>query len=730
MLLATSRHKPVFLLDFLAPSLLYRAAHRSSPHQLHKRTPPSSPQRSAEPHDTFKKPRNFAPSLRGLEPAQVDTFKEAQTRLASACEKNDAYAVAIALKEFDGWRTIHLLPPAQIDVSLQLFLSALSAGKLKSSDEEWFTRFALRAATSSSSSFEALSALMLLRLQQKNLTAVIELYEKFMESLRSKEIWDSDQGQEEKDHEDFNLKANSLVSDEHMDLRVETGRMSLLLAVTAAHAMREDFQAALETCLKTAIRFHGPSLESFLATNFGQDEAFAVKLKRFVARLDIARLVARPSSLSRHIINLASASSIKPLDGLYKSIVNGLLGPDAYIAADPSMKTSKKTVALTDIVWLSFVSAFLKRRRRDLASKIWTDQTTLGITPGVAFWTTLIDAYGSMNELDDAIAAWNMMKAEHIQPDALTYRALISAFFKGRKSTEAMKIFQAFQKQPPKDVSEAHLLSIYNTTIDGLLSFNQEDAVKTLLLEMEKRGPKPDIVTYNTVLAYYGRRENIKGLARLVGRMAELKVVGDVYTFSTLLSALLKSGRDDAPDLLIDIMRKQGVQPNVATYSAIIGHQMRSPTVQRLKVVMRLLQRMEEDATALPNVKTYTAILAGLSRIEGADTAQIDEWWREIIERMKRHHVEPNQATYHFLIDACLKRESQDGLNDALQYYREMQKRGLMINTSWYLMLLGLLRRGSLGVAEEVIEDMLATGHRPTITVERLVAEITRRRER
>ncbi|KAG6841923.1 hypothetical protein C0991_005103 [Blastosporella zonata] len=723
MLLATARHKSVFLLDFLAPSLLYRAGQKGLSHHSKSRSPPS-PLRVPESIDTLRKTPNGVPSLRGLEPAQVDIVNKGHAQLLSACAQNDARNIAAVLRDLDEQRLLPLLPPAQVNAGMQVFLNALFAGELDPSVEAWYTSFALRVATSAPSSTDDLSALMHLRLRQKNPTAVIQLYAKFMEGLGGKEFWDDVEKEEE---EELISQVNGLVSDEHYrDMRVEPGRMTLLLTVTAAHAIKDDFQAALETYLKTAIRFHHPSLELFLATHFAHDQNFATKLKRFVDRLDIARLVSRPPSLSRHVMNLASASSTQLLEGLYKSIVDGLYGPDAYIAADPSMKTPQKSVALTEIVWMSFLSAFLKRRRRDLASKIWTDQIALGITPSVSLWTALIDSYGSMNELNDAVASWNMMKAEGIQPDALTYRALISAFFKGRKSAEALKTFQAFQKLPSRGASETHLRSVYNTTIDGLLSFNEEAAMQTLLRDMETRGPKPDLVTYNTMLAYYGRRGNFKVLAGLVGRMAELKVVGDVYTFSTILSALLKAGRDDAPDLLIDIMRKQGVQPNVATYSAIIDHQMQNPTLQSLEVAMRLLQRMEEDATAQPNVKTYTSILAGLHRIQGANSTQMDEWWREITRRMKKRRVEPNQATYHFLIGACLRRESPEGLKCALQYYREMRRRDLMCNTTWYILLLGLIRRGDVGVGEEIIRDMLESGHRPSIGIERLVAEISR----
>ncbi|KAG6911522.1 hypothetical protein DXG01_011824 [Tephrocybe rancida] len=717
MLLATTRHKSVLLLDFLAPSLLSRATLKS----LSYNPPGPRPSRTISPFTgTVDKPSDVVPALRVLDAAQRDLLKKGQARLLSACAKSNTREVITALRDLDGRKLLHALPTAHVEASLQLFLKALSTGTLNISDEALCTRFAIQVATSVNPSTDALSTLMLLRLRQKKFPAVVELYGAFMKSLEGKAIWEANE-EEEKSF----TQGDGLVFDElHRDSPVDPGRTVLLLAVIAAHATQDAFQEALEALLKSAIRIYPTSVDPFLATNFARDEAFAAKFKHFVARLDLARFVSHTTSLTRHIMNLAAERSPQRLEGFYNSIIDGLSGPDAYIAPHPSKKTLKQTVALTEIVWVSFLSSFLKHRRRDLASKVWTDQVSCGVTPGVPFWTALIDAYGSMNEFNDAVASWNMMKAQGIQPDALTYRALISAFFRGRKFPEALKVFQAFQKLPSQDPSNPHVLAVYNTTVAGLLSFNEEVTVQAIIAKMDTHGPKPDLVTYNTLLAYYGRRSNFKALASLIGRMTELKVVGDVYTFSTILSALLRAGRDDAPDLLIDIMRRQGVQPNVATYSAIIDGQMQDPTIQSLNVVMRLLQRMEEDVATQPNVKTYTAILAGLPRIQGADPEQMDEWWMAIVERMKKRRIEPNQVTYHILIGASLRIGSPAGLNRALSYYHHMRERRMMDDSTWYVLLLGLRQRENWQVGEEIIRDMVASGHQPSLKVERLVTTI------
>lgn len=719
MLSIAPRHK-----IFLTTSLLNRTPHKTFLLRT-TRFKPARQYNSTEHNNPSKKTINIVPSFRGLEANQVDLIKKGQAQLLSGQDNDDTSQILEALRLLDGRQLLHALPSSQVEESLQYLLRDLSAGKLSLSDEELYTRIALRTATSATSSTDALCAFLLLRLRQKDFTAVIKLYHEYLEGLGEDKSWNFG------DDEDESIsQGTGLVSDAYdKGVRIMPGRMTLLLITIAAHASQDAFESALQTCLKAGIRFHPPSIDSFLAANFAHDPAFVEKFTLFIARLDVARMISNPTSFSKHVMNLATNNSTEPLERLYTSIGLGLFGPDAYIAPEPARKTAEKIVALTEVGWATFLSAFLRIRRRDLASKVWSDQLELGITPGISLWTTLIDSYGAINEADNAIASWNVMKAEGVQPDALTYRALIAALFKGRQRTEALRFFQSFQKLPSQGAPKGHLLSVYNTVIDGLLSFNDESAAQALFEKMEKQGPTPDLISYNTFLAYYGRRGNLKGLTRIVGRMAELKIVGDVYSFSTILSALLRAGRGDAPDIMIDIMRKQGIQPNVATYSTIIYHQMQAPTQKTFEAVMRLLHRMEEDAAAQPNVKTYTCILAGLDRMEEVDFRRKNEWRKEIVWHMKKRRINLNEATYNILISSSLKLPSSQGLRQALSYYREMRRRMLTNDTTWYVLFQGLMRRKSWAVAEELISDMFASGHQPSVAVKQLVNKFQRTRK-
>jgi pentatricopeptide repeat protein len=213
--------------------------------------------------------------------------------------------------------------------------------------------------------------------------------------------------------------------------------------------------------------------------------------------------------------------------------------------------------------------------------------------------------------------------------------------------------------------------------------------------------------------------------------MGSNKLVGDVYSYSIILSALLDVGRADAPQLLLDIMRKQGVQPNVAIFSAIIDQQMREGSEKNLRAAMRLLHEMEQDDSTKPNATTYTSILTGLYRGTWLSAESAEEWRREIVGRMERDGVELTLPIYHTLIRACLEYPHPEGLQHAIRYYREMTRRKVpFIQTTWYILLAGLLQRGEWTMADEMADEMFMSGIQPKGSLLQLVGKIRKRTAR
>ncbi|KXN81139.1 hypothetical protein AN958_06093 [Leucoagaricus sp. SymC.cos] len=575
-------------------------------------------------------------------------------------------------------------------------------------------------------------------IQEGNAEAILSLYDKFMALVGDKNLKAElelesagsmeGEGQEEKGAEETK---NSLATDTELKSErfpaVPAGRVHVLMAVVTAHAMKDSFKDALDACTRTVVQLSETLGVSFIQQTFKHNLALRDKVKSYFTRLFAAGLISHPASFVHYVTRLGTRKSADSLEKFYHVISTGLSGEDAFLVADPSLVTETRTIALTPMCWTALLSAFLKCNRKNSAAQLWDDMTSAGAPPGISMWTALLDSYGEIRAADDAIATWEMMIQQGVKPDTLAYRAIISALFKGRRPVDAMRMFEEYKKLPV--VEGPHRLSLYNTILHGLcLTPERAEEAEKIRKAMEKEGPRPDMVTYNTFINYYGRRQQFQGVAATVRAMQEFGFEGDVFTYTTILSALLKVGKTDAAELVLALMDKQGVKKNVALYSSLIEHQFRAGTEQNFRAAMLMLAKMEKDPENQPNEITYTSVLCGLYRLGWMDPEDLQRIEANIIQRIRQRNVSLGLPAYHLLLKTCLVYPHENGVQQAMAYYEEMKKREIpIINTTWYILLAGLLNKGEWTLADKMVGEMYASGIHPTNSLLRLVHQINSR---
>ncbi|KAG5221612.1 pentatricopeptide repeat-containing protein [Salix suchowensis] len=509
---------------------------------------------------------------------------------------------------------------------------------------------------------DALNSCMLALIQRNDPDAVLRLYEQFMQLVTKSEGTEDVSGdglEEGEGSTEYDALASATYSSVDT-MPYKPGRATVLLSGITACAMKDDFLGALHMCLNTVIRPQHYAITTFMNKLKG-NRPLQRKVEEYVSLLRSATMVAHPTELSKRVNQLATSRSIRSIEKLYQAS------------------------------WTC--------GRKDLAAQMWDDMIGLDVQPGVSTWTAYIDACDGISAYNEAVAGWGMMLEQGVKPEALSYRAIISTYFNARQTDKAMDTFRTFLEDAAKESPERQQLAVYNTVMHGLLIAGRVDEATATFQKMVDEGPRPDVVSYNTFLKFWARTSNFKMLSSVMNDMVAAGIKGDIFSFSTILSALLKVGRDDAPELMIALMRKQGVEPNVAIYSAIMDQQLREQTVEALHTAMRLLQRMELDPTSQPNEVTYTSFLAGIYRGSWLPPAVAEDWRRNIVDRMKRRGIKLNRVTYHILLKACLEYPEPEGVETAMIYYREMVKQKIhIISITWYILLSGLLRRGELGL--------------------------------
>ena len=723
MFLQIHRQNIVCLLDLLIPSFLHRArSFTTRPGSSKRATQPmlkNDPLLQSEIRDQILAQTANRSTLPNSEKNQIN---DALGHVQRALINRDVVAALERWQYLENLRKepcskgdLYHIPESYYKDLTGLICSHLygmnSIGELGPEAKTAVKRFAFETATQYSDS-KALAAYLLFLIKQNLPRDVIDLYQTFIKSVGPT----TSQPPEP-------TSSNEALSDDdaHSELK-DVGRISVLLSAVTAHTMTGSFKSAFDTYRATDIQIRNDHKNKFLR-HLEYNPTLHAEVQKCLERLEIADLVARPPSLSKHIMNLSHPDTAQTLEGLYARIMDGICSSDHYLAAQPTDISSTRLVSLTPAGWTSFQTAFIKCERKDLAAKLWNDLSDLGVRPGVTMWNALLDTYVDLRDVSRVMDAWRTMRREGIQPDALSYRALISVLFGNRRPEDAMRNFAEYQRLF-KDHSD-HAIAVYNTVIQGLLSHNRIYEVNSLLAKMRLAGPTPDIVSYNTLLAYYARLNDFKALANVVTTMSAANISGDVVTFSTILTALLQVGKEDASTTILNLMRKQGIQPNVTTYRAIIDHQMRAQTDESLEAALLMLDKMEQDASMKPNEEIYTSILTGLYRDDWLDYQRADGLRRSIVLRMRKMKIKFGRRTHHILIKACLKSSDPNGYKDALAIIQEMERQGTPpVQVTWYLLLTGLMGLGKWDVAREMVSKMLLSGHEPSERIKALVREI------
>ncbi|KAF9569875.1 hypothetical protein CPC08DRAFT_701741 [Agrocybe pediades] len=594
---------------------------------------------------------------------------------------------------------MHLSTEQKLGQLLMLRLQHNNSPFSNANIEENAQKFALQTAVHGMA--DPLAAVMCRHLQNADSQKVLDLYQRFLQELER--------------HEPTAKEEPVLLDEEASDSDFDPGRVSVLIAVVVAHAMNDSFKGAFDAYMAANIRIRNYRKQKIL-NHLKVSSAIRDRAHIYVDRLELAVLVARPHSLSKHVMNLSYPRSAPLLERLYNDILEGIDGFDPYLAANEADLSDTRLVAMTDACWTAFQTAFIKSERTDLAVKMWDDLARRGIRPGVSMWTALLDTYADLRDSKQAMKTWNLMLQQDIVPDGLSYRAIIAALFDDNKAEQAMQRFREYQQIFKSQDSAA--LAVYNTILRGLLRTNQIKEAAMLLGTMLGRGPAPDIVSYNTFLGYYRRQSDFQGISSIVTRMADAGITGDVVTFSTILVALLEVGRKDAPDIILGIMAKQGVRPNVATYTAIIADLMKQQTEKSLDAAIQLLDKMEQSPETKPNEVTYTSILSGINKASWLTRPRREEIKSDIVSRMRRFNIAFRVPTYHILMQSALDSPNPDGYLEALALLQEMESQSVpRVNNTWYILLLGLIRRELWDVGLEVVTRMYRSGHQPTASL-------------
>jgi pentatricopeptide repeat protein len=387
--------------------------------------------------------------------------------------------------------------------------------------------------------------------------------------------------------------------------------------------------------------------------------------------------------------------------------------------------------------WIYFLKWYfsIDLQAREKPLQVWEDALEMGVRPTPWMWSTLIDGYGRMGLMDTVYSIFERMRASKTRPDISSMIALMGALF--RVQTEesirsAMDIFQQIIKQAGPAETWGHttfvpnallVVKAYNCVLDGLVRNRSTSRALEIFENMRRKGPLPDVATYNILIQQYGRMKGTrKELAKMLRALHEEKgrLKPDAYTFSIILTALRRHGMAGALGLILNSMKEFGVEPNIRVMSSLIETVFERWEKDTWQEALSILEEMEREkrGTMKPNVIIYTQFITQLSRLRREtliEEQEAREWANNIIERMIRQACRPNNITYHSLMVLYLTFRGREAAENAVRWLVKIQEEaGGAKFDDWLVLIRGLVERGDVDVAARAVRYMRQVGFQPT----------------
>ncbi|GKB36513.1 pentatricopeptide repeat-containing protein [Tanacetum coccineum] len=163
------------------------------------------------------------------------------------------------------------------------------------------------------------------------------------------------------------------------------------------------------------------------------------------------------------------------------------------------------------------------------------------------------------------------------------------------------------------------------------------------------------------------------------------------YFYNPILWSLCKSDQIGGLLAFFCCLEKKGLVYNVCSYTALVyGFSKKGLFREAYKII-------EGDSGCHPNVKTYTTIIKGL-----CEYGRIKEALG-LLGKMEKNGCDPDIVTYNIVMRAL---SNENMVNEIYELYESLHQKGLVPDRYTATALSGLLKRGSLGIARTLLQDI------------------------
>nr|XP_043608987.1 pentatricopeptide repeat-containing protein At1g06710, mitochondrial [Erigeron canadensis] len=362
-----------------------------------------------------------------------------------------------------------------------------------------------------------------------------------------------------------------------------------------------------------------------------------------------------------------------PDTGTYNKVISFLCDSSKIEKAFWLFNEMKKNGVVPNVhSYTTLIDSFCKAGLLPQARNWFNEMITNGCAPNVVTYTALIHAYLKANKLTDANELFEMMVSCGCSPNVVTLTALIDGHCKIGQVGKALQIYTRMKGEEIPDVNmyfrsteKSNMLDpnvvTYGALMDGLCKAHKADEAVKLLDVMSLEGCEPNRVVYDALIDGLLKEGKLEKAEELYTIMCEKGYNPNIFTYGSMIDKMFKDNRLDLASRVLSNMQKNSCPPNVVIYTEMVDGLCK---VGKVVEAYRLMEMMETKGCK-PNVVTYTAMINGFGKVGNVEKSL------EIFRQMGGKSCAPNYVTYRVLIHHCCAAGLLDEAHELLEEMKQ-----------------------------------------------------------
>lgn len=377
---------------------------------------------------------------------------------------------------------------------------------------------------------------------------------------------------------------------------------------------------------------------------------------------------------------------------------------DATLIADSRPDTAAYNAVLNACANLGYAKRFLQ---------VFEEMTQFGAEPDALTYNVMIKLCARVDRKDLLVFVLERILDKGIQFCMTTLHSLVAAYVGFGDLGTAEKLVQAMREE------RRDLCRILKELNLERPSTNEGDVFDKLLpnsVEPNNSDPPllpkaytPDSRIYTTLMKGYMKEGRVTDTIRMLEAMRhqdDSSSYPDHVTYTTVVSALVKSGSMDRARQVLAEMTRIGVPANRITYNILLKGYCQQLQIDKAK---ELVLEMVDDAGIVPDVVSYNTLIDGCILVD--DSAGALAYFNEMRER----GIAPTKISYTTLMKAFAL-SGQTKL--ASKVFDEMLRdpRVKVDLVAWNMLVEAQCRLGWVEEAKKTVQRMKENGFFPNVS--------------